>query len=52
MKSARWKGTTYGVPTNNETMALIWNAGIFDEAGLDPGGAAGDLGRPRRLFAS
>jgi multiple sugar transport system substrate-binding protein len=36
MKSARWKGTTYGVPTNNETMALIWNAGIFDEVGLDP----------------
>jgi multiple sugar transport system substrate-binding protein len=36
MKSARWKGTTYGVPTNNETMALIWNAGIFDQVGLDP----------------
>jgi len=31
-----WKGKTYGVPTNNETMALIWNAGIFKEAGLDP----------------
>jgi ABC-type glycerol-3-phosphate transport system substrate-binding protein len=36
MKSVTWKGKTYGVPTNNETMALIWNAGIFDEAGLDP----------------
>ena len=36
MKSVTWKGKTYGVPTNNETMALIWNAAIFDEAGLDP----------------
>jgi multiple sugar transport system substrate-binding protein len=31
-----WRGKTYGVPTNNETMALIWNAAIFREAGLDP----------------
>ena len=29
-------GVTYGVPTNNETMALIWNADIFKRAGLDP----------------
>jgi multiple sugar transport system substrate-binding protein len=36
MKSTRWKGKTYGVPTNNETMALIWNASIFDQVGLDP----------------
>jgi multiple sugar transport system substrate-binding protein len=36
MKSVTWDGTTYGVPTNNETMALIWNAAIFEEAGLDP----------------
>lgn len=36
MKSVMWQGTKYGVPTNNETMALNWNAGIFDEAGLDP----------------
>ncbi|MGF1475271.1 MAG: extracellular solute-binding protein [Geminicoccaceae bacterium] len=36
MKSVTWDGTTYGVPTNNETMAFIWNAGIFEEAGLDP----------------
>ena len=36
MKSVTWKGKTYGVPTNNETMALIWNAAIFAEAGLDP----------------
>jgi multiple sugar transport system substrate-binding protein len=27
---------TYGIPTNNETMALIWNADIFAKAGLDP----------------
>jgi multiple sugar transport system substrate-binding protein len=26
----------YGIPTNNETMALIWNADIFKRAGLDP----------------
>jgi multiple sugar transport system substrate-binding protein len=36
MKSVTWKGKTYGVPTNNETMALIWNAAIFKDAGLDP----------------
>ena len=36
MKSVTWDGKTYGVPTNNETMALIWNAGLFEEAGLDP----------------
>ena len=27
---------TYGIPTNNETMAFIWNADIFKRAGLDP----------------
>ncbi len=26
----------YGIPTNNETMAFIWNRAIFEEAGLDP----------------
>lgn len=36
MKSVTYDGKTYGVPTNNETMALIWNASIFEEAGLDP----------------
>ena len=50
MKSVTWKGKTYGVPTNNETMALIWNAGLFKDAGLDPENAAGDLGRSRRLL--
>ncbi len=34
MKSARWRGKTYGVPTNNETMGLIYNVGILEEAGL------------------
>ncbi len=28
MKSVTWDGKIYGVPTNNETMALIWNAAI------------------------
>lgn len=36
MKSVTWEGTTYGIPTNNETMSLIWNAALFEEAGLDP----------------
>ncbi len=36
MKSVTWEGKTYGVPTNNETMGFIWNAAIFEEAGLDP----------------
>ena len=34
--STMWQGKQYGVPTNNETMAFIWNAGIFKAAGLDP----------------
>jgi multiple sugar transport system substrate-binding protein len=36
MKAVTWQGVTYGIPTNNETMALIWNADIFKRAGLDP----------------
>ncbi|MFO1151645.1 MAG: sugar ABC transporter substrate-binding protein [Alsobacter sp.] len=36
MKSNMWKGKTYGIPTNNETMAFIWNADVFKRAGLDP----------------
>ena len=36
MKAVTWEGVTYGIPTNNETMAFIWNADIFKRAGLDP----------------
>jgi multiple sugar transport system substrate-binding protein len=36
MKAVTWEGKTYGLPTNNETMAFIWNADIFKRAGLDP----------------
>lgn len=36
MKAVTWEGTTYGIPTNNETMAFIWNADLFKQAGLDP----------------
>jgi multiple sugar transport system substrate-binding protein len=36
LKSVTWDGTGYGIPTNNETMALIWNADLFERAGLDP----------------
>ncbi len=50
MKAVTWDGVTYGIPTNNETMALIWNADIFKRAGLDPGQAAGNLGRCRHLL--
>jgi len=36
LKSVTWQDKLYGVPTNNETMAFIWNKAIFAEAGLDP----------------
>jgi multiple sugar transport system substrate-binding protein len=36
LKSCRWQDKLYGVPTNNETMAFIWNAKVFQDAGLDP----------------
>ena len=36
MKSVMWKDKAYGIPTNNETMGLIWNASLFQQAGLDP----------------
>lgn len=36
LKSVTWDGTGYGIPTNNETMGFIWNAKIFEDAGLDP----------------
>jgi len=36
MKAVTWEGVTYGIPTNNETMAFIWNADVFEQAGLDP----------------
>jgi multiple sugar transport system substrate-binding protein len=36
LKSVTWNGKLYGVPTNNETMAFIWNKDIFKKAGLDP----------------
>ena len=36
IKSVTWDGKLYGVPTNNETMAFIWNKQIFADAGLDP----------------
>ncbi len=35
LKSVTYDGKTYGIPTNNETMAFIWNAKIFKDAGLD-----------------
>ena len=35
LKSVNYGGASYGIPTNNETMAFIWNAKIFEDAGLD-----------------
>jgi multiple sugar transport system substrate-binding protein len=35
LKSVTWEDKFYGVPTNNETMAFIWNKQIFADAGLD-----------------
>ena len=36
LKSVTWQGKKYGVPTNNETMALIYSASLFQQAGLPP----------------
>ena len=36
LKSVTWDGKYYGIPTNNETMAFIYNRDIFQRAGLDP----------------
>jgi multiple sugar transport system substrate-binding protein len=36
LKSVTYEGVGYGIPTNNETMGFIWNAKLFEEAGLDP----------------
>jgi multiple sugar transport system substrate-binding protein len=36
LKSVMWNGKVYGIPTNNETMAFIWNKDVFQKAGLDP----------------
>ena len=36
LKSDTWEGKLFGVPTNNETMAFIYNKQIFADAGLDP----------------
>src|SRR3569623_682824 len=35
-KAVTWEGVGYGIPTNNETLAFIWNADVFKRAGLDP----------------
>lgn len=36
LKSVTLDGKIYGIPTNNETMAFIWNKDLFAQAGLDP----------------
>jgi multiple sugar transport system substrate-binding protein len=34
LKSVTWKDKIYGIPSNNETMAMIINTQIFKEAGI------------------
>ena len=36
LKSVTWQDKLYGIPTNNETMAFIYNRDIFQRAGLNP----------------
>lgn len=36
LNSNRWQGELYGLPTNNETMAFMYNKKLFAQAGLDP----------------
>ncbi len=36
LKSVTYNDKLWGIPTNNETMAFIWNKSIFEAAGLDP----------------
>jgi multiple sugar transport system substrate-binding protein len=36
LKSVTYNDKLWGIPTNNETMAFIWNKAIFEAAGLDP----------------
>lgn len=36
LNSCKWQGETYGVPTNNECMALIINKDLFEKVGADP----------------
>ena len=36
LKSLTVNGKLYGIPTNNETMAMAYNTDIFQRAGLDP----------------
>jgi multiple sugar transport system substrate-binding protein len=35
-KNGATSGPLYGIPTNNESMMLIYNKGLFEQAGLDP----------------
>ena len=35
LNSNKWEGETYGVPTNNETMAMIYNKELFSKVKAD-----------------
>ncbi len=36
LNSCRWEGETYGVPTNNECMAMVYNKELFSKVKADP----------------
>lgn len=36
LRGSLWQGKLYGIPKRNETMAFIYNADLFEKAGLDP----------------
>jgi len=44
LKSVTYDGKTYGIPTNNETMAFIWNAKNLQRCRASRGKTAGHMG--------
>ena len=50
LKSVTWDGKYYGIPTNNETMAFIWNKAHLRGGRSRSGKPAGDLGGRGRLL--
>ncbi len=50
LKSITANGKLYGIPTNNETMAFIYNMETFQKAGTGPDEGAGNVGRCEELL--
>ena len=51
LKNGEIDGHTWGVPFQRSTIVLFWNKAAFQDAGLDPERAAGNLGRARGIRA-